>query len=301
MRSAHLTGLLPATRIVTSAGEIAVESLRPGDQVLALGAARLVPVRCLRRRTLPPSQAVRIAAGAFGDGRPVRDLLVAPDQALLIEGALVAAKLLLNGVAVAQPGPTSHASGGAIEIELDRPDAVLADGMPAETWPPQDAGLSPGPALDALRSRLAAGWPVAASLTLPPSLAGPSTRLTDDPALHLLADGIAMWPKQDGALHRFQVPPGCRVLRLMSRAAVPSRVSLGNADQRLLGVAVDCLCIDGRDIGLDDPALRLGWHGLDGAPPRVWRWTSGDAMLPLGKRIDIGVSGTTPYPALDNA
>lgn len=84
------------TRLRTPAGEVPVEALLAGDQFCTLaGTAR--SIKWIGHRTInllahphPPLAApVRIQQGAFGSGRPERDLLLSPDHAVLVEdGAL---------------------------------------------------------------------------------------------------------------------------------------------------------------------------------------------------------------------
>jgi hypothetical protein len=71
------------TRIATDRGEVAVESLRPGDRAVALRAGRFATiawlghcrVACAAARG-PDVWPVRIAADAFAPGQPARDLLL---------------------------------------------------------------------------------------------------------------------------------------------------------------------------------------------------------------------------------
>lgn len=131
------------TRILTDRGEVPVEALRAGDMVVTLGLAGawLRPVRWIGRRQVdtrrhPRPEAVlpvRLRAGALGPGVPCRDLLVSPDHALYLDGALVPADRLVDGAAIRQEAP----AGGLVayfHVELDRHDVIIADGTPAESW-----------------------------------------------------------------------------------------------------------------------------------------------------------------------
>ncbi len=89
------------TRIATPDGERPVETLAAGDRVLTVsGEARPVVwtghrrVACDRHPNPEAVWPVRIAAGAFGDGLPRRDLFVSPDHALFADGVLIPAKCL---------------------------------------------------------------------------------------------------------------------------------------------------------------------------------------------------------------
>jgi hypothetical protein len=52
-------------------------------------------------------------------------------------------------------------------------------------------------------------------------------------------------------------------------------------------VLLSRLEIDGRDIALDDPALGDGWHEVERESERLWRWSNGDAALPLGRSLSL--------------
>ncbi len=126
------------TRILTPRGEIAIEHLRAGDLVQTVS-GRAQPIDWIghrrvdfrrhpnRDRVLP----VRIAAHAFGPGRPRRELLLSPDHAVLVEDVLIPIRHLINGTTVAQ---ITRQAITYYHIELPRHDVLLANGMPAESY-----------------------------------------------------------------------------------------------------------------------------------------------------------------------
>ncbi|WP_237213562.1 Hint domain-containing protein [Falsiroseomonas oryziterrae] len=130
------------TRILTSLGEKPVEALRSGDLVATVSGrgAPMKPVLWMgqRRITLagnPQAEAlapVRIRAGALGEATPHRDLLVSPDHCLLLDGALVPARLLVNGTSITVERDLAEVTYWHIELEAH--DAVLAEGAAAESW-----------------------------------------------------------------------------------------------------------------------------------------------------------------------
>jgi hypothetical protein len=137
--SPFTTCFLAGTRIATPGGETPVESLSIGDLVLgADGRARTV--RWIGRQTVVSVFAnpqrnfpIRIGAGALGDNTPARDLLVSPDHALLVDGLLVQAAALVDGLAVRHdPAPAPRFTW--YHIELEDHALVLAEGAPAETY-----------------------------------------------------------------------------------------------------------------------------------------------------------------------
>jgi|GEM_PF-1199124 len=136
---AFVVCFLAGTRIATPAGEVAVETLSIGDRVLtADGRAapvRWVGVQTVATRFADPLRAfpIRITAGALSKYMPVRDLLVSPDHALMLDGVLVQAGALVNGTTIvresAMPERFTY-----FHVELDDHALILAEGAPAETF-----------------------------------------------------------------------------------------------------------------------------------------------------------------------
>ena len=82
----------------------------------------MLPTRLLR-------VVVRVRAGAFGSGRPTRDLWLSPDHAVLIGDVLIPVKYLINALSI------DHVPVGTItyyHVELDAHDVLLAEGAAAE-------------------------------------------------------------------------------------------------------------------------------------------------------------------------
>jgi hypothetical protein len=126
------------TRIRATHGEVAIETLRVGDTLLA-AQGRAAAVRWLGRRQVDcrrhprPGKVwpYRIAPGAFGPGLPHRPLWLSPGHAVAIDGVLIPIERLANGTTVAQvpmDGVTYW------HVELDRHDILLAEGLPAESY-----------------------------------------------------------------------------------------------------------------------------------------------------------------------
>jgi hypothetical protein len=127
------------TKIATATGEIAVEALRIGDLVRTAQGG-FSPVRWIGRkavsrlfgdplRVLP----VRIKAGALGENVPRRDLLLSPDHALFVDGLLVHAAALVNGVSIQREMRMTELF-VYYHVELADHALILAEGAPAETF-----------------------------------------------------------------------------------------------------------------------------------------------------------------------
>jgi hypothetical protein len=117
------------THIATARGPVPVERLRRGELVRT-AAGRLRPAIWIgRRRVVCRRQArpeavwpVRIAAHAFGPGRPARDLWLSPDHAVAFRGALIPVRYLINGATIVQE-PRRCGSGARADAHRWSPPA----------------------------------------------------------------------------------------------------------------------------------------------------------------------------------
>jgi hypothetical protein len=131
----YLTG----TRIMTAGGEVPVETLAIGDLVITRGQG-VQPVKWIGRqsfdrRFIKPNSdqmPVRFEAGALGNGLPRRPLYVSAGHSMLIDGQLVLAKSLVNGVTITQfqaPDDLHY-----YQLEFETHDCVLAEGAWSESY-----------------------------------------------------------------------------------------------------------------------------------------------------------------------
>ena len=130
---------MPSTLISTPDGDQPVEMFKPGDLVTTSEGVA-VPVRWVGRQTVSrvfgdPLRVlpIRIRAGALGDNVPVRDLLLSPDHAVLVDIVLVQAGALVNGVSILRERNVPERF-TYYHIELDDHSLLLAEGVPAETF-----------------------------------------------------------------------------------------------------------------------------------------------------------------------
>ena len=296
------------TRIRTVRGDVAVEALCVGDVVMtAAGDERAIrwlghrEVDCRRHPRANEALPVRIAAHAFDEGRPARDLVLSPGHSVCVDmlgEVLIPVSALINGSTIVQEEVDSVTYW---HVELDAHEVILADDLPTESYldmgnrgffvgeagatalhPVPDAAVADhgafcrpfhaeGELVALVRQRLAArarelGW-----------------ALREDPLadLHLVVDGRRLDPQVRGLSARFLVPAGAQTVWLVSNTGVPARV-LGSSDERVLGVCLAALAVqDGfaepRPIAVDDERLRLGFHR---AESDTLRWTAGRARLP---------------------
>jgi hypothetical protein len=133
-----VTCFVSGTSIATTTGSVLIEDLQIGDQVRAMfvGSA---PVKWIGRRNINfsrhPDQRkvwpVRIAAGAFGESLPRRNLWLSPDHAVFINDVLIPIKYLVNGTTIQQI-PVDEVT--YYHVELPRHDVLMAEGLSVESY-----------------------------------------------------------------------------------------------------------------------------------------------------------------------
>jgi hypothetical protein len=329
------------TRIVTARGEIPVEDLAENDSVVTLrGDERaLRPVKWVGNRRLDVAAhprpwlvaPVRIRHGAFAENVPARDLVLSPDHCVFAGGMLIPVKSLINGMTIIQERDARFVH--YYHVELDRHAVLLAEGMPVESY--LDTGnraffANAGRTLvlhpefevnaglrcwqeDACAPLVTRGADVERlwrRLTDRAALLGHalahSPGHTEDADLRLVAGNRTIRPiATDGGRHVF-VLPAVPTVRVVSSAFVPSELEPYLDDWRRLGVAIRRVVIRSEDgetvIGADHPSLADGWHEAERDGVTLWRWTDGDALLPIPAKgraitLEIDVAHMRPQRA----
>jgi hypothetical protein len=320
------------TAIRTMRGEVCVEHLRIGDRVVrAAGGVR--PVVWIGHRRVDiarhPSpelvMPVRVRRGAFADGVPCRDLWLSPDHAVFVDDMLVPIRQLINGASIARIARDEITY---FHVELDRHDVLLAEGLAAESY--LDTGnrhafanaggtvaLHPGfdrersvdgrAALSIEADRIEPLWRRLAARAVAAGHDEFAPAAATDPALRLMVDGREVRPVEIlGGRYMFVLPPRAVALRIASRAGAPSELHPWLDDRRKLGVPVERIVLHDRggriEMPVDHPALTAGWHAVERAGDRHWRWTDGSALLSVpaaATMIELHLAGYRFYPATD--
>ena len=137
------------TLILTDCGEVPVQDLLIGDKIAtAAGMARRIKWIGRRsysgrfvmgRKDILP---ICIKAGALGDNVPARDLWISPHHAMYfkdndIDGVLIEAKDLVNGVSIVQAERVEKLE--YFHVELDTHDVIIAEGAPSESFIDDDS------------------------------------------------------------------------------------------------------------------------------------------------------------------
>jgi len=228
-----------------------------------------------------------------------------------VDGKLIPAKLLINDLTIVQERDTAAVH--YYHVELGHHSVMLAEGLPAESYLDTgnramfaNAGLAlvlhPEFAVNAglkcWESDACAPLAVSHDIVKPiwdrlveraESLGYQRAEfaITTDPELRLVADGRVIRPlSSDANRYVFTLPAGVSSVRLTSRASVPSYFEAYLDDWRHLGVAVRRIVVRDSagltEIPPDHPGLTQGWHKVERDASTMWRWMSGDAVLPIG-------------------
>ena len=314
------------TMILTETGQVAVEKLEIGDRVMTIaGEAKPIAWIGHGRRVLtgknPEARPLIVRADAIAVGVPLRDLYLTRGHSLYIDGVLIPVEYLVNEHSILWDDTASEVE--FYHLELQDHDVLLADGCPAESYrddgnrhlfdnpePPRFAAanmahfapvLTGGPEVDRIWKEL-----LGRSGFVEPEA-------TDDPDLHLVADGeridaVAVDCRMHGhqGIYRFRFDRAPQELAIVSRSSRPMEMGI-NHDPRRLGVAVRSIELhgDGYTLGIDHGSSRLaeGFHD----PEPGYRWTTGAGQLPPGALapfdgplevlIDVGCTGKYPVEA----
>ncbi len=141
----------PGCRILTDTGDVAVENLVPGQNVLTRDNG-FQPICWMARRELtmedlrsnPSFNPVRIAKDALGEGLPARDLIVSPQHRMLMIGSraelmfgerevLVAATHLVGQPGIVRLAPSTQSY---LHFMFEGHEVVRSDGAWSESFQP---------------------------------------------------------------------------------------------------------------------------------------------------------------------
>lgn len=317
---------LAGSMIRTPAGEAAVENIRVGDEVsVSLNGEEAVrkvtwvgAKKVSVRSGLADDEAgypIRVLKGAIADGAPYKDLLITPEHCLFFERRFVPARMLVNGASIFYD--KSITSYDYYHFETEAHSVIWADGVLTESY--LDTGNRAtfgqrGPVVTLGGRQKTWEEDAAAPLDVERGFVEPLFRriearakaaglesrvakpiLTQDPDLRLVTDtGAEIRPvRSAGSVVSFMIPANVGSVRIVSRASRPSDV-IGPFvdDRRVFGVAVGDLSLyEGGRLAnvtahLTDGAVP-GWNALEW---KDTRWTSGDALLPLGQRRPNGIA-----------
>lgn len=127
------------TLIRSAHGEVPIETLSIGDLILTpsgamravrwIGRRRYSAATVFGNRDLAP---VQIRSGALADNVPSRDLWVSPEHGIYVDGILIPARALLNGLSITQslqPGEVCY-----FHLEFEAHELIFAEGALSESF-----------------------------------------------------------------------------------------------------------------------------------------------------------------------
>lgn len=327
--------------IETPVGSKAIETIRPGDLVMAFEEGGAVPRRVIwtGRKTVIPStraQPLRVVKDAFAPGIPFADLVLTDEHCLFLDGAFIPCRMLVNDRTIHnecrdEPYEVYH-------IEVTRHSVIKANGLLTESY--LDTGTRSG--FDADNDNDAPGlvlcseqkWNTHAAAPLNVSRAfvepihkdlleraialgaepvGSSVVYSFDasPAIRTQSGEVLMPYRQSQDLFVFSVPAGVTRLWLVSKTGKPSEaVGPFIDDRRDLGVLVSGITQFTPNAAYDllTPYQQKpcpGWHDVETCGQR---WTSGNALIvleeggaPQGCVLAIRVIEAMPHPVMADA
>ncbi|MCP1203895.1 Hint domain-containing protein [Acetobacter oryzoeni] len=329
---------LSGSLIQTPSGTTSIENLTVGDDVVSYVDGVATPRRvtwtgqahCNVRAHLPDDEAgypVRILKDAISNGVPFKDMLITAEHCLFFDGQFVPVRMLVNGRSIFFD--KSITSYDYYHIETEAHSIIMADGMLTESYLDtgnRSAFLQKGNVVSIGRSRNLSWDDAAVPLTVSRETIEPLFRkiekradkagfaihtearsLTNESNLHLTTNtGAIIRPaRHSNGRVVFMIPDGVESVRIVSNASRPCDV-IGPFvdDRRQLGVLVGTITLfeSHRTRMLTDhlhDAQLSGWNNVEEG---TMRWTSGNALLPLGERapgtlalMAIEVRAAGPY------
>ncbi|NEQ98339.1 MAG: hypothetical protein F6K30_16740 [Cyanothece sp. SIO2G6] len=138
---------LQGTHILSDRGEVLVENLQVGDNILTF-AGKPEPIKWIGIQTIDPKNVtnalrgypIQIKAGALGNEIPHRDLYVSPDHAIFWDGLLINAGALVNDISIVTTTPQTVFV--YYHIELQQHSLVVAEGAATESYLPENGDRS---------------------------------------------------------------------------------------------------------------------------------------------------------------
>jgi len=327
------------TLITTENGDVAIEDIRQGDNVVVLDGdtTAVLPVKWVGIRQVDLAShkdrdqvaPVRIAKDAFAENVPNADLVVSPPHAIFVDGSLIPAKMLVNDMTITRE--TARADVTYYHIELDRHAIVMANGLAAESYldtgnrsffrnaPVTAVGNTAYHVNDASQiweenacapltiapNDVRPTWAALADRAESLGFSRPTIETTTDADLHIELNGRRIEAAQvANRTYRFVLPTGADAARLVSRATAPSVLAAYTGDQRRLGVSIRSISVKaGANVEVftaDHPALNDGWHTTERLGAAMWRWSNGNAALPVAGNtmpviLEIQLADTATY------
>ncbi|MBO1360469.1 Hint domain-containing protein [Acetobacter sacchari] len=332
---------LAGTLIRTANGDLPVEQISVGDEVFAYEAGDAVKRKVVwvgRAETnvkpwLPDDMAgypIRVLRDALAEGVPYKDMLITPEHSLFFGDFFIPVRMLVNGRSIIYDKTITSYDYYHVETELH--SVIMADGILTESY--LDTGNRKNFRCENNVSKVnftnktwtqdSAAPLVNDRLTVESIFRSIESRavqanirdvsvvnqLINDADLQIVTQtgvNIRNIEEKDGWIS-YVIPPAVDSVNLVTRASRPSDVTGPFVDdRRYLGVLVGDITLT--EAGktqeirshLNEDTV-AGWHALESPD---FRWTDGNATLPLPKRgsgnatLSLKILAGGPYLASD--
>jgi hypothetical protein len=292
--------------ILTTRGEVSVETVAQGDDAILVD-GRTAPIVFVGHRRLDLTQhprphtvqPIRVLAGALADGIPQRDLLLSPDHALYLNGVLVPAKDLVDGVFIKQD--SSFRSVRYFHVELENHGIIFAEGAAAESFlnaghrgrfENSDEPLILHPDLMNMKRMNESCAPLVTTgeqlaeirMGLCERVQTNGFGVADNARIELKIGFCVLTPMayEDGRTI-FAIPAGAGSAVLSSPVFVPAEIDPASGDRRTLGVAIAEVMLDDGQVPLEAILYAEDLHPR--AANETASWTRGDVRLALPAEV----------------
>ncbi|KXV70110.1 Hint domain-containing protein [Acetobacter cerevisiae] len=312
---------LAGSMIETPDGDVPVESLKRGDQIVTYvdGSAVNRPLvwtgrqHVTVRNGLPDDEAgypVRILKDAIADGVPYKDMLITGDHCLFLEECFIPVRMLVNGRSIFFDRRLSSYT--YYHVETPQHAIIRADGVLTESYldtgnrnkfiqdskvikihghvksEKKDANV-PNPVARATVESLFVTLQARAMARGVPFTVSDAA-LRDDPDLRLVTSKgqVIRTMRVVKDKYLFMIPPGVNSVRILSRTRRPcDGPGPFVNDYRHLGVLVGSISLQSvkKNVQITSHLTTVdadGWSVQESLP---CRWTTGNAILPLPPRV----------------
>jgi len=132
---APITGLLANCNVMTMQGERAISTLVPGDRIITRSGMRILRDVKVTHHTF---RAISVGKGTLGYTRPAEDMLMAPDQEVMVldwraeilfgrNAVIIPIGRMIDGKYIAQSA--EMAEHAVYELRFDHEEIYFADGL----------------------------------------------------------------------------------------------------------------------------------------------------------------------------
>lgn len=329
---------LAGSMITTPSGPRLIQDICLGDEVVTFindqreshSVTWAGQAHCNVRSHLPDDEAgypVRILKDAINRGVPSKDMLITAEHCLFFEGSFVPARMLVNGCSIFYDKTIT--SYNYYHIETTQHSIIMADGVLTESYLDtgnrhtfqqknnlvsftQPHNLNWSDAAAPLGVSREFVEPLFRQLEIRANKLG-YLRQTEMPVLTTQSDLCLV--TENGTIIRqirehddrimFMIPPGVNVVHIVSNASRPCDV-IGPFvdDRRYFGVAIGEIMMfeSNKTHAITTHLAETELKGWNVIACKDERWTSGNAVLPLGERalnsialMAIRIKGFGPY------